>query len=132
MPKLSVQEYFKKYNSQKHGAAKRGIEFNLTFLEWCEFWGDDIDRRGVHADQLQMQRPFDSGPYAVGNIVKGNPKKNIKTRCNMQAIAKQKLAAAELQARLNAAMAGPSNPEKDEVDEDLRVFGYARSGIYCR
>ena len=72
-------KYFKAYQSQKSGATARGIEWKLTFREWRDWWGDDIDKRGRGANQLQMQRFNDSGPYAIGNITKGTPKQNAAT-----------------------------------------------------
>ena len=71
------------YLSQKSNAARRGIEFHLTLEQWMEFWGDDLARRGPGRYELGMQRPCDSGPYAVGNIRKGTPKDNGRTRAAM-------------------------------------------------
>ena len=68
------------YLSQKSNAKRRGIEFHLTFEQWMEFWGDDLARRGPGRYELGMQRPCDSGPYAVGNIRKGTPADNVRTR----------------------------------------------------
>ena len=39
---------------QKCGAKKRGIGWELSFEQWLEFWGEDIDRRGSGANDLQM------------------------------------------------------------------------------
>jgi len=72
-------KYFKSYQAQKSGAIRRGIEWKLTFREWRDWWGDDIDKRGRGANQLQMQRFNDTGPYALGNIVKGTPAQNAAT-----------------------------------------------------
>lgn len=57
----------------------RRIEWELTFEQWVEWWGDDIELRGQGSDNLQMQRINDTGPYALGNIVKGTPKQNTAT-----------------------------------------------------
>jgi hypothetical protein len=69
-----------KYHAQKYQAGLRGIEWRLTFREWCDWWGDDLDQRGPRRFQLSMQRPMDRGPYALGNITKGTPKDNGRTR----------------------------------------------------
>lgn len=68
------------YHNQKSGARARGIEFKLTFDEWLEFWGRDIEHRGKHRHQLCMQRPCDKGAYELGNIRKGTPKENGVTK----------------------------------------------------
>jgi len=61
---------FGKYTSQKGHAKHRGIEFNLTFEEWMDWWGDDFDKRGRGKDDLVMARIGDTGPYELGNIKK--------------------------------------------------------------
>jgi hypothetical protein len=71
------------YRNQKYGAKRRGIEWQLTFEQWLEFWGDDLPERGRGRHNLSMQRPCDSGPYALGNIRKGTPKDNGRTRAAM-------------------------------------------------
>ena len=68
-----------KFLSQRSGARSRRIEWCLTFEEWLAWWGDDIGRRGRGKNNLQMQRLGDTGPYALGNIVKGTPKENTAT-----------------------------------------------------
>jgi len=68
------------YTNQKNKAAKRGIEFNLTFEEWLEWWGDDLIHRGRKRNQLQMCRHNDTGPYEVGNIYKGTQAENYQDR----------------------------------------------------
>jgi len=56
------------YLGQRHTSKQRGIEFNLTFEEFVEFWGNDFERRGTGYGQLQMGRYGDVGAYEVGNI----------------------------------------------------------------
>jgi len=68
------------YALQKHHAKQRGIEWKLTFDEWLQWWGNDLPNRGRGHDKLQMQRYHDAGAYEIGNIKKGYPKENIKTR----------------------------------------------------
>lgn len=80
---LDIKKARRAYQSQKHGAKRRGIGFHLTFAQWLEFWGKDIDARGVRAWSLGMQRPEDGGDYEVGNIRKGTPKDNGRTRAAM-------------------------------------------------
>lgn len=70
-PKKDNSIWRKKYGTQKHHAVKvRKIEWNLTFEEWFEWWGDDIHRRGKGKDDLVMARFGDVGPYSLDNIYK--------------------------------------------------------------
>lgn len=68
--------YRHKYAQHKRGAAERGIPFTLTYAEWLQVWGDKIEQRGVHADQLGMLRTRDEGGYELGNVRLGTPKEN--------------------------------------------------------
>lgn len=83
------------FRSQKANAKRRGIGWELTFDQWLEFWGDDLDKRGSGKDCLQMQRHEDTGPYAVGNIRKGKPKQNSATYSAMYQNRRTAKAAAE-------------------------------------
>lgn len=96
-----------------HGAKWRGIGWELTFDQWLEFWGADLDRRGNGTDSLQMQRFADSGPYAVGNIRKGRPQQNVKTASAVRKNKASARAAAEHQKRLDAMMFAPSAPDPE-------------------
>ncbi len=64
------------YIDQRQAAKRRGVEFNLTFEEWLEWWGDDIKLRGVKRNCLQMCRYDDVGPYELGNIYKATQDEN--------------------------------------------------------
>jgi hypothetical protein len=44
------------------------VEFNLTFEEWVEWWGENFWRRGRKPGDLQMCRYGDEGAYELGNI----------------------------------------------------------------
>lgn len=114
---MDINEYRIKYQTQKSNAKIRGIDFLLTFQEWCEFWGEDIERRGTGPNDLQMQRKCDTGPYAIGNISKGTPKQNAVTRENMLRKSKSEQAALELQIALDAMMNEDSPPKPDDFDE---------------
>ena len=89
--RLMFNKYHKAYQAQKSSARSRRIEWNLTFREWREWWGTDIDNRGRGADQLQMQRFNDSGPYALWNISKGTPAQNVATADEQRKIKRQAL-----------------------------------------
>lgn len=59
------------YHQQKHMAKKRGIAFNLTFVEWLEVWtlsGYFAERGRANKRQYVMSRPGDKGAYEIGNV----------------------------------------------------------------
>lgn len=76
-----------------------------------------------------MQRYFDMGSYSLGNIVKGHPLQNSKTRWNMHRKHQTELAAAELQKRLDAVMFEESSPDLDDLgtDEEMVKLGIKSS-----
>jgi hypothetical protein len=76
---IDLKKLKSQYHIQKRGAKRRGIEWQLTFEEWIDWWGNDIHKRGAGFDKLQMQRVADKGPYALGNIRKGYPLDNART-----------------------------------------------------
>lgn len=55
---------------QRQTAGRRGIEFNLTYAEWLDFWmaSGHFHERGRKRDQYCMARFGDVGPYELGNI----------------------------------------------------------------
>ena len=64
------------YRAQKSSAKRRGIEFEFSFDEWMEWWGDDYHLRGNKYGQLAMCRFMDKGPYAPDNCYKGTNSAN--------------------------------------------------------
>lgn len=60
--------YKKQFNEQKANAKKRNIQFDLTYEQWVEIWGDKISLRGVGKGKYCMSRIGDRGPYAKGNV----------------------------------------------------------------
>lgn len=111
---MDAKKALKAYRNQKGGAKKRGIGWELTFKQWCEWWGDDIDRRGRGVDMLQMQRIHDKGPYALGNIVKGVPRENVHTWVAMR--------------RKSGAIAAPPvrlSASKEDDDSGMPDLGYS-------
>ena len=73
-----------RYAQHKKNAAKRGVEFELSFEEWWAIWEPHWERRGTHKDQLGMCRTHDKGPYRVGNVRLDSPKGNAAERGMMQ------------------------------------------------
>lgn len=120
---MDINKYRKAYHTQESHAERRGIAFKLTFPQWCEFWGEDIVRRGNGPDNLQMQRHADTGAYELGNIRKGTPKQNSATYQCMRAKRNSEQAAADLQIALDAMMNEPSPPPHDEdLTDDAKEF----------
>lgn len=66
----------RKYQNHKSKAKQRGIEFDLTFDEWMEIWGEKLQRIGTSSDSYGMLRLRDEGGYSVGNVRIGSPKEN--------------------------------------------------------
>lgn len=63
---------------QRHSSNQRGVEFNLTFKEWEDFWGDRFWKRGREPNDLVMGRYGDVGAYEIGNIYITTGKENAK------------------------------------------------------
>ena len=126
---MSIEKYLDAYATQRHRAKSRGIEFKLTFKEWCDFWGDDIERRGSGPNDLQMQRIGDSGPYAIGNIKKGTPSQNAKTMGLVRRSRNTALAREIHEAELDYLMTQESGEEKwlDDDAHELAKLGYKTS-----
>lgn len=123
----------KAYRQQQHNAAYRGIAWELNFHQWCEWWGDDIERRGYKHDSLSMQRIADSGPYALWNIRKGFPRDNTKTKGIMQRNKNATQNALSLEERCRALLARISHGPHDDtkLDEDQRYFANRRKLRSC-
>lgn len=125
---MDLTKYRDAYNKQRSGAKHRGIEFLLTFQEWCNFWGDDVDRRGSGPDDLQMQRFADTGPYAIGNIRKGTPRENSATAGAMTRKRNSDEGARLREEALDRMMHEPSEPEYDECPcDEIRHLGFKSS-----
>lgn len=100
----------------------------MTFDEWLEWWGDDLDKRGRHRDSLVMARHGDKGPYALGNI------KKITARANLDEADKSYLSAmmVGIHARRKAAgiklhleVRGDGHPKSKPVITPAGRFGSA-------
>lgn len=129
---MFINRYLRAYRAQKNNAAKRGISFSLSFKEWCDFWGEDISRRGNGPDNLQMQRFADSGGYEIGNIRKGTPRQNSKTYSDMHKKRKCGIEHMRLMQRQDVAMLADNCPEPDEfVDDEIHKLGM-KSSYNCR
>jgi len=61
------------FNQQRVTARKRGIEFRLTYEEWCSWWKQQLgpdwfQLRGPYKGQYVMARYYDDGDYTLNNI----------------------------------------------------------------
>ena len=65
-----------RFAQQKAGAKKRGIEWDMTFEEWCKIWEPHWEKRGQHRDGRVMCRAHDQGAYRVDNVRIDTPKSN--------------------------------------------------------
>lgn len=83
---MSLDQAKAAYRAHKCRAAKRGIEFLLTFEQWWELWEPHWDRRGLGALDMCMCRTHDEGPYAVGNVRIATNKENHHERAMMERI----------------------------------------------
>jgi len=62
--------YNNQYIAQKANAKYRNIDWQFTYDEWIEWWGEDITNRGRKNGQLVMARHNDSGAYHPNNVRK--------------------------------------------------------------
>lgn len=62
------------FTRQRSDAKRRGIQFQISFNEWCSWWkaqlGPDwFELRGRNADNYVMARKGDKGSYKLGNVI---------------------------------------------------------------
>ena len=65
------------YASQRKAAENRGIDWQFTYEEWVNWWGDDFDKRGKSSESLVMARKGDVGPYHPDNVDKKTAAENL-------------------------------------------------------
>lgn len=119
---MDIKTARRKYWSQRSGAKTRGIGWELTFQQWLDWWGEDLDRRGQGVDGLQMQRVADQGPYALGNIRKGHPRDNSHTYSVVLQNRKSVEASRAHQAALDAIEPEPADDPADPEDELISSY----------
>ena len=121
------------FRRQRVGARHRGIEWQFTYEQWREWWGDDLERRGRGAKQLQMQRFGDIGPYHPHNVRKGTPADNMAVAAPRRVRAN---AISRRQAMMRAAMAAPSAAsdidtyERTDDEVELSRLGFNRKASW--
>jgi hypothetical protein len=57
--------------TQRFNAIRRNIEWKLEPLEWWMIWSTSgkWEQRGRESHQYCMARPYDKGPYEIGNVI---------------------------------------------------------------
>ena len=65
-----AKPYSKEYHMQRAAAKHRGIDWQFTYDEWIEWWGEDIINRGRSSSNFVMARHNDVGPYHPSNVRK--------------------------------------------------------------
>jgi hypothetical protein len=79
-PEGANQIMWKAYCQHRKNADQRGIEWLLTFHDWCAIWlhSGKWSERGRGANKYVMARLGpDVGPYAVGNVQIQRGKHNV-------------------------------------------------------
>lgn len=56
------------FRLQEDSARRKGIAFELTFADWLEVWGPDIERRGKRVGDLYLERIHKPKGYVRGNL----------------------------------------------------------------
>jgi hypothetical protein len=85
---------WRKWQGSKDGAKARGIEFHLTFTDYCQLMneaGIEANQIGKHMDDYQLARYHDQGPYQIGNCRFITMRENQAEQDKSSPIMKQKL-----------------------------------------
>lgn len=56
------------FRLQENSARRKGLPFELTFADWLEVWGLDLDRRGRLPGDLYLERIDKPKGYVRGNL----------------------------------------------------------------
>jgi hypothetical protein len=118
------------FGGSRRVARQRGVEFQLTFEEWCHIWlsSGHFHERGRGSHQYVMARFGDRGPYAVGNVrittAHENNKERIlspESRALVGSYHKNKVVSVETRRKMSAAASGRRrSPHSAETRDTLR------------
>jgi transposase len=74
------------FRTQRRNAARRGIGWQLTFVQWWKIWQESgkWEKRGRGNFGYVMARHGDEGPYAVDNVCIELSTDNVASRKNCQ------------------------------------------------
>lgn len=80
MTKEQLNKAKKQFKNHRQGAARRNIEFCLTFEQWLTIWllSGHYENRGNKKGQYVMCRKGDLGPYAINNVFIDTNTNNIR------------------------------------------------------
>lgn len=127
---MTEKELRRKFDQQRYNAKARGVVWCLTYEQWRQWWGTDVERRGTGHDQLQMQRVGDVGPYSLDNIRKGYPRDNARTRGKTARHRNGVEAAAKVRAQATATYHDDEDyNEASEIEREM-MLGYAVPSYY--
>lgn len=77
----------RRFIQQRANARNRGVSWELTWDEWRDWWlaTGRVDERGRMRGQWVMGRPYDSGPYAIGNLMCLRAEDNVRQQNELRA-----------------------------------------------
>jgi hypothetical protein len=77
----------REFLQQRANARNRGIDWCLSFEQWRDWWlaTGHVDERGRLRGQWVMARPFDSGPYEIGNLLCLRAEDNVRQQNELRA-----------------------------------------------
>jgi hypothetical protein len=61
-------KFYRAFAQQRNQAQWRGETWTMSFEEWFDTWGNDIERRGRGSGDLAMTRKDASQPWCVDNV----------------------------------------------------------------
>lgn len=65
-----ISHYKQIFSSARSKARRAGVSWNLSFDEWLEWWGKDLDKMGRGQNDLRMVRISESEPFSLENLRK--------------------------------------------------------------
>lgn len=79
-PSFDLAKARQEFASQRSGAARRGIGWELTFDQWLDIWAESGHYAKRGPTGYVMARKWDDGPYAIGNVEIQTAQENHSTR----------------------------------------------------
>lgn len=82
-------KFYRAFAQQRNQAQWRNEGWTMSFEEWFDFWGEDIERRGRGAEDLAMTRKDSSQPWTLENVELITRKEHLQ-RCGIARKAQNK------------------------------------------
>ena len=111
------------YQMQKAMAKRRNIVWDLTFETWKEWWGDDINRRGRHPEDLVMGRKDATKPYTLDNLLKITHSENTSRSVKGVVTAKTRRCKTPLGEFISAAAASRAHGHANSTAINRKLLG---------